>query len=128
MSHNLESLCFLCRCLDPTLTVAAALSGQSPFRSPPDARSEAAAAQRKFMWGKSDHLAVVKVTATSTSYGIPVHARYCCSVSMFAQAYDAWASCGSMSDKRRFCKDNFLSFETMQVIHETRRDLASVRS
>ena len=42
------------------------------------------------------------------------------------QAYDAWVACGGGSERRRFCKDNFLSFETMHLIHETRRDLLSV--
>ena len=61
---GIECVVYVCRCLDPALTVAAALSGMSPFRSPQDARAEAAAAQRKFFHAKSDHLAIVKVVSS----------------------------------------------------------------
>jgi len=47
------------RCVDPVLTVAAALSGRSPFLSPMDKRDEANESKRKFARGNSDHLTVV---------------------------------------------------------------------
>ena len=49
------------RCIDPMLTIAAGMSGRTPFRSPLDRRDEAGACKRTFDWGNSDHLALVKV-------------------------------------------------------------------
>lgn len=53
-----------CRCVDPILTIVAAMAhGRSVFVSPPDKRAEAAAARGSLTAGsaaaKSDHLAVI---------------------------------------------------------------------
>ena len=46
-------------CLDPVLTVAAAISSRSPFVSPLERREAADAAKRGFAREQSDHLAVM---------------------------------------------------------------------
>ena len=46
-------------CLDPVLTVAAAISSRSPFVSPLERREAADAAKRGFAREQSDHLAVL---------------------------------------------------------------------
>jgi Helicase associated domain (HA2) len=53
----------LFKCLDPVLTIAAALSGKSPFVRPFGAAAEAAAAQcrKSFAQDRSDSLAVAAV-------------------------------------------------------------------
>lgn len=48
-------------CLEPMLTVAAALSGKSVFALPPGKREEAWQAKQRFAEAKSDHLALVEV-------------------------------------------------------------------
>jgi ATP-dependent RNA helicase DHX29 len=53
----------LFKCLDPVLTIAAALSGKSPFVRPFGAAAEAAATQcrKSFAQDRSDSLAVAAV-------------------------------------------------------------------
>ena len=46
-------------CLDPVLTLAAAISSRSPFVSPLERRDAADAAKRGFAREQSDHLAVL---------------------------------------------------------------------
>ncbi len=48
-------------CLDPVLTIVASLCNRSPLRAPHDMLDEARAQHAKFAWGRSDHLAIVKV-------------------------------------------------------------------
>ena len=93
------------RCVDPVLTVVAALSDRSPFRpvipSMMDEMTRAAmeAARAKFAWGQSDHLAVVK-------------------------AYNGWKACGSYSAKKAFADEHFLSNDTLRTMDDTRNELA----
>jgi ATP-dependent RNA helicase DHX57 len=93
------------RCVDPVLTVVAALSDRSPFRpvipSMMDemTRSAMEAARAKFTWGQSDHLAVVK-------------------------AFNGWKACGSYSARKAFADEHFLSNETLRTIDDTRNELA----
>jgi HrpA-like RNA helicase len=92
----------LLRCLDPLLTIVAALADRSPFRPPPhgaddDARAAADAARAAFAWGQSDHLAAVR-------------------------AYDAWAAAGGEGDRRRFADAHGLSHETLRGMEATRRE------
>ncbi|CAG9466338.1 unnamed protein product [Pedinophyceae sp. YPF-701] len=86
------------RCLDPCLTVAAALSSRSPFVSPLDKREEADAAKRSFAGDQSDHLAVV-------------------------DAFDAWEDVRRQGKgaERQFCQDNFLSMKALQGIADLRQ-------
>ena len=93
----------LLRCVDPMLTVAACLSGRSPFRNPgtdPQRRQESEAAQRALAWGNSDHLTMVN-------------------------AYNKWRAAGSRSAKSKVVNDYSLSFESLQNIEDVRNDLAA---
>jgi len=93
------------RCLDPVLTVVAALSDRSPFRPiipsmmDEETRSAMEAARAKFAWGQSDHLAVVR-------------------------AYNGWRDCGTYSEKKAFAEEHFLSNDTLRTMDETRHELA----
>jgi HrpA-like RNA helicase len=78
----------LFKCLDPVLTIAAALSGKSPFVRPFGAAAEAAAAQcrKSFAQDRSDSLAVAAVYKVCTGtysrfkYVVVYHtaSRCCC--------------------------------------------------
>ena len=48
------------RVTEPVLTIAALMSGRSPFLSPPDKRDEARAAQKAFVVRRSDHLTLLR--------------------------------------------------------------------
>lgn len=107
------------------LTIAAGMSGRTPFRSPLDRRDEAGACKRTFDWGNSDHLALVKVGQLATlppcysSTDVPF-------VGMIPQAYNLWRDQGRQGDQRKLCDNNFLSHETMRTISDLRRDYANV--
>ena len=91
------------RCIDPMLTVAACLSGRSPFRNPstdPDRRAALATAQKALAWGHSDHLTMV-------------------------QAYNKWRSAQGAAARRKVAETYCLSFEALNTIQDVRRDLAA---
>ena len=90
----------LLECLDPVLTIAAALGGKSPFLSPHNKHTEAYAAHKRFKEHKfSDHLAIVT-------------------------AYNRWMQVkqqhghGASHD---FCRENFLSHTILEEIHSLRK-------
>ncbi|KAG8913919.1 hypothetical protein FRC01_004323 [Tulasnella sp. 417] len=87
------------KCLDPALTVAAALSAKSPFVTPFGQQEEADKAKLKFNSDNSDFLTV-------------------------HNAFSAWRK---VLDKtgmaRKFCRENYVSFQTMQQIEEIRQQL-----
>lgn len=84
------------QCLDPSLTLAAALSSRSPFVAPFGMREEANEARNIFAMGGSDHIAVLR-------------------------AYEQWSLLNSDRDRGAFCSQYFLSFRTMQMIADTKR-------
>jgi len=92
-------------CLEPCLTIAAALGGKSPFVSPNNARNEAKIAHNRFV-GKdtcSDHLAIVN-------------------------AYDTWLNVRNSQGKTEahtFCIKNFLSMTVLEEILLLRKDFKS---
>ncbi|KAJ3255633.1 hypothetical protein HK103_006158 [Boothiomyces macroporosus] len=88
-------------CVDPILTIAASLSGKSPFNSPMDKREEAAQVQRKFATQKSDHLMVVS-------------------------AFDEWAKLKGKGEKYKFCESYYISMTTMQSIQELRKQFVDI--
>ena len=49
-------------CLDPILTIAAAMAVRTPFMSPFEKRAEADKARRRFAHGDSDYLTLLKVS------------------------------------------------------------------
>lgn len=89
----------LLRCVDPVLTVAAGMSGRSPFRAPLAEREAADASRQKFAQGaRSDHLALV-------------------------HAYEAWRDT-PRKRRRTFCRERYLSHEAMEGIHDLRSQFA----
>lgn len=101
-----KMLIFACmlKCLDPLLTIAACLSGRSPFMSPMDKREEASAARAKLAGNsKSDHMAVVA-------------------------AYNGWMSAklDGWNSERDYCSSNFLSRETLLGIEASRSDYLKI--
>ncbi|CAM9576957.1 unnamed protein product [Lampetra planeri] len=93
------------RCLDPILTIAASLAFKSPFVSPWDKRQEANAKKLEFAEAKSDHLTLLK-------------------------AYKGWLA--AMRDRvhegHHFCRENFLSWRTLQEISSLKRQFAELLS
>lgn len=92
------------KCLDPILTIAASLSGRSPFMSPMERREEAAAARMKLAGNsKSDHMAI-------------------------AAAYNGWTSAKNdgWGSENEYCQANFLSRETLSGIEASRTDYLKI--
>ena len=90
-------------CLDPILTIAAAMAGRPIFVSPKDAKQEADAAKRRMAApGKSDHLTA-------------------------ASAYKEWYKSGTNTHTRRkFAERNFLSQQALEGVMASRLDYAAV--
>ncbi|XP_059140316.1 putative ATP-dependent RNA helicase DHX57 [Physella acuta] len=81
------------KCLDSTLTMAATLSFKSPFISPFNCKKEATDKKKEFSTSFSDHLTMLK-------------------------AYEEWYKARAVSSHKAstFCKDNFLSHRTLQML------------
>lgn len=95
----------LLRCLDPVLTIAAALSyGRSIFFEPPDRREEVSLLKRKLgQASRSDHIAMVA-------------------------AYAGWMQArrkGGKSAGGGYCSEMFLSEQALEHIRVSRADFAS---
>ena len=86
---------------DDVLTIAAILSGRSPFLSPMERRSEADASKRSFATGQSDHL-------TSLS------------------AYRAFDRAGA--SRFDMARERFLGVKTLQTIAQVKRQLLELMS
>ena len=89
------------RCVDPILTIAAALSYRSPFLSPFQAREEANAKKAQFKRGNSDHLTVLN-------------------------AYTQWSQLSGKREQKQWCFDNFLSDATLRQIKDLRSQYAQI--
>ena len=85
------------QCVDPALTLAAALTCRSPFVAPFGMRAEADEAKKALAVGGSDHLTV-------------------------ARAYAEWDAL-SGSARFKFAQEHFLSIKTLQMIAATKREL-----
>ncbi|KAK9921475.1 hypothetical protein M0R45_029984 [Rubus argutus] len=84
------------QCLNPALTIAAALAHRDPFILPIDRKEEADAAKRSFAGDSfSDHIAVVK-------------------------AFEGWKDAKHNGTGKSFCWDNFLSPVTLQMMEDMR--------
>ncbi|KAI5124610.1 hypothetical protein M0805_004220 [Coniferiporia weirii] len=87
----------LFRCLDPALTIAAALNSKSPFVSPFGQEQEADRAKCSFKIGNSDFLTI-------------------------HNAFASWRrASANHSFLRKFCKQNYLSQQNLQQIEELRQ-------
>ncbi|CAM9970617.1 unnamed protein product, partial [Ectocarpus fasciculatus] len=86
------------QCLDPILTIAAALSDKAPFQRPFGEQARADKARQGFAQGKSDHLAIV-------------------------EAFGAWRNkrrTSSYDEVRRWCREKFLSQPTLERLDNLR--------
>ncbi|KAH8120418.1 P-loop containing nucleoside triphosphate hydrolase protein [Phellopilus nigrolimitatus] len=87
----------LFRCLDPALTIAAALNSKSPFVSPLGLEHEADRAKNSFKLGDSDFLTI-------------------------HNAFASWRKASANpSFVRKFCRQNYLSHQNLQQIEELRQ-------
>ncbi|XP_024542281.1 DExH-box ATP-dependent RNA helicase DExH5, mitochondrial-like [Selaginella moellendorffii] len=90
------------QCLDPMLTIAAALSSRDPFILPVDKREDSNQAKFKFSIGEmSDHLAVVR-------------------------AFNDWEVCMKHNTASEFCRANFLSMQVLIGMTSMRKQFLSL--
>ncbi|PQM36435.1 hypothetical protein Pyn_25344 [Prunus yedoensis var. nudiflora] len=84
------------QCLNPALTIAAALAHRDPFVLPINRKEDADAAKRSFAGDSfSDHIALVK-------------------------AFEGWKEAKHNGSGKTFCWDNFLSPVTLQMMEDMR--------
>jgi ATP-dependent RNA helicase DHX29 len=104
-------------CLDPALTIAAALNSKSPFLAPFGFEQEADRAKTSFKVGK--YFACRHVTEWS------IHIKYLKDNSDFLTIHAAFASWRRASANpgfvRTFCRKNYLSHQNLQQIEELRQ-------
>jgi ATP-dependent RNA helicase DHX57 len=91
------------QCLDPVLTIAAALSYRSPFVAPLDKRKMADEAKMSFKTADSDHLTIWT-------------------------AYREWNEQPSRNDKGDFCRKYFLSYKSMETLAQMKRQFVELLS
>jgi ATP-dependent RNA helicase DHX29 len=99
----------LFRCLDPILTIAAALSFKSPFIRPFGKEDEADAARARFRVHDSDFLTIYKAYDTWRQHLVDLRDKQKISASNL------------MRKMRKFCKDNFLSEQNLEMIEEMKQ-------
>lgn len=96
------------KCLDPILTIAAALSFKSPFIRPFGKEDEANAARARFRIDNSDFLTIYRAYEVWREH--------------YLNAIKANPSKSSlMRTMRNFCKDNFLSQQNLETIEDMKR-------
>ncbi|XP_044396783.1 DExH-box ATP-dependent RNA helicase DExH1 isoform X1 [Triticum aestivum] len=92
------------QCLDPALTIAAALAYRNPFVLPIDRKEEADAVKRSFAGDScSDHIALLK-------------------------AFEAWKEAKRSGRERSFCWENFLSPMTLKMMDGMRNQFFDLLS
>ncbi|XP_065855874.1 DExH-box ATP-dependent RNA helicase DExH1 isoform X2 [Euphorbia lathyris] len=92
------------QCLNPALTIAAALAYRDPFVLPIDRKNEADAAKRSFAGDScSDHIALVK-------------------------AFEGYREAKLNRNERAFCWENFLSPITLQMMEDMREQFLGLLS
>ncbi|TKV93426.1 hypothetical protein SEVIR_9G225300v4 [Setaria viridis] len=92
------------QCLDPVLTIAAALAYRNPFVLPIDRKEEADAVKRSFAGNScSDHIALLK-------------------------AFVAWNEAKRSGRERSFCWENFLSPMTLKMMDDMRNQFFDLLS
>lgn len=90
------------RCFDPVLTVVAGLSVRDPFLLPQDKKDLAGTAKSRFSAKDySDHMALVR-------------------------AYEGWKDAEREGSAYEFCWRNFLSSQTLHVIHSLRKQFSFI--
>ncbi|XP_020535656.1 DExH-box ATP-dependent RNA helicase DExH1 isoform X2 [Jatropha curcas] len=92
------------QCLNPALTIAAALAHRNPFVLPIDRKTEADAAKRSFAGDScSDHIALVK-------------------------AFEGYKEAKRTRNERAFCWEKFLSPITLQMMEDMREQFLNLLS
>ncbi|XP_071908513.1 DExH-box ATP-dependent RNA helicase DExH1 isoform X1 [Coffea arabica] len=92
------------QCLNPALTIAAALAYRDPFVLPINRKDEADAAKRSFAGDScSDHIALLK-------------------------AFEGWKAAKRNGAERAFCWENFLSMVTLQMMDDMRKQFLDLLS
>ncbi|GMN39573.1 hypothetical protein TIFTF001_008810 [Ficus carica] len=92
------------QCLNPALTIAAALAHRDPFVLPIDRKEEADAAKRSFAGDScSDHIALLK-------------------------AFEGWKEAKRNGKERAFCWEKFLSPVTLQMMDDMRMQFLDLLS
>ncbi|XP_074264204.1 DExH-box ATP-dependent RNA helicase DExH1 isoform X2 [Silene latifolia] len=92
------------QCLNPALTIAAALAYRNPFVLPIDRKEQADAAKRSFAGDScSDHIALLK-------------------------AYEGWKEARHNRTDKTFCWENFLSSQSLQMIDDMRKQFVDLLS
>ncbi|KAI5679650.1 hypothetical protein M9H77_00877 [Catharanthus roseus] len=92
------------QCLNPALTIAAALAHRDPFVLPMSRKEEADAAKRSFAGDScSDHIALLK-------------------------AFEGWKDAKRTGNARAFCWENFLSPVTLQMMEDMRNQFLDLLS
>ncbi|KAK6944129.1 Helicase-associated domain [Dillenia turbinata] len=92
------------QCLNPALTIAAALTHRDPFVLPINRKEEADAAKRSFAGDScSDHIALLR-------------------------AYEGWKDAKKYGKEKAFCWDNFLSPMTLQMMADMRNQFLDLLS
>ncbi|KAM0891598.1 hypothetical protein ACQ4PT_026306 [Festuca glaucescens] len=92
------------QCLDPALTIAAALAHRNPFVLPIDRKQEADDVKRSFAGDScSDHIALLK-------------------------AFEAWKEAKRSGRERSFCWENFLSPVTLKMMDDMRNQFFDLLS
>uniref|UniRef100_A0A7N0V4Q0 RNA helicase n=3 Tax=Kalanchoe fedtschenkoi TaxID=63787 RepID=A0A7N0V4Q0_KALFE len=92
------------QCLDPALTIAAALAHRDPFVLPLNRKEEADAAKRSFAGDScSDHIALLN-------------------------AFERWKDAKRKGNDRAFCWENFLSPVTLQMMDDMRKQFLDLLS
>uniref|UniRef100_A0ACD5TPG6 Uncharacterized protein n=1 Tax=Avena sativa TaxID=4498 RepID=A0ACD5TPG6_AVESA len=92
------------QCLDPALTIAAALAHRNPFVLPIDRKEEADDVKRSFAGDScSDHIALLK-------------------------AFEAWKEAKCSGRERSFCWENFLSPVTLKMMDDMRNQFFDLLS
>lgn len=84
------------QCIDPVLTIAAGLSGRSLFHRSVEAQDSVALAKANFTVDKNDYM-------------------------LYVRAYDSWKVA---KNRRAYCKENYLSNESIENLHVLRRQFA----
>ncbi|XP_022641271.1 DExH-box ATP-dependent RNA helicase DExH1 isoform X2 [Vigna radiata var. radiata] len=92
------------QCLNPALTIAAALAYRNPFVLPINRKEEADAAKQSFAGDScSDHIALLK-------------------------AFEGWKDAKRSGNEKQFCWDNFLSPVTLRLIDDMRMQFLNLLS
>ncbi|ESW17778.1 hypothetical protein PHAVU_007G267400 [Phaseolus vulgaris] len=92
------------QCLNPALTIAAALAYRNPFVLPINRKEEADAAKQSFAGDScSDHIALLK-------------------------AFEGWKEAKRSGNEKQFCWDNFLSPVTLRLIDDMRMQFLNLLS